>query len=322
MIDLLKFNLKLPVKHPDFLQSVLQMHEKENGSLFSQITIKSIQASIEDSFLSGVGGNRHKTEGVLKLVTNIVRTLDLVISDLIPILPEEFKVITMFTDEANTMIKEDIKTFYTNNKATISYRDMLTLLSFADKQKRELSKFGVDTSYITEFYTELLKQYSTTMQGLMKEWAGRIHQLDNKADVQIEEARGIITIGSTSWPDDLIDCVSGQIVLALQELGTSARNIVIKTIIEELPSFVSQQRRWLDSRLGINLSSSNESVYNLTKLMARGKCSIPPDRVAAYMNNMYRFVGLLRNKLNETLKAISSGKFAINKYIMYFFIYM
>ena len=87
----------------------------------------------------------------------------------------------------------------------MSYRDMLTLLSFADRQKFELTKFGVDTSYVTEFYSELLKQYSGTMTKLMREWIERIHSLDNTAEVEITDTRGAMTSGSTRWPDDLID---------------------------------------------------------------------------------------------------------------------
>jgi hypothetical protein len=65
-------------------------------------------------------------------------------------------------------LKDDVKTFYAANMANMPYVDMLTLLSFADSQKHELSKLGVDTRYITDFYQELLQQYTSTMESLMK----------------------------------------------------------------------------------------------------------------------------------------------------------
>ena len=81
------------------------------------------------------------------------------------------------------IIQNEVEVFYIQNKASMGYKDMLTLLSFADKQtygnlllivmmimavnlltyfmSLELHKQGVDTGYITNFYNELLKQYTS-----------------------------------------------------------------------------------------------------------------------------------------------------------------
>ena len=50
------------------------------------------------------------------------------------ILPLDFNVITMFTDKANMKIRDELKTFYALNKASMKYSDMRILLTFADQQ--------------------------------------------------------------------------------------------------------------------------------------------------------------------------------------------
>ena len=81
--------------------------------------------------------------------------------DLVPILPEDFNVITMYQMKANKKIKSDISTFYAANKANITNREVLTLLSFADSQKYYLTKFGVDTTVVDALNKDLFQHYST-----------------------------------------------------------------------------------------------------------------------------------------------------------------
>jgi hypothetical protein len=343
MVDLLRENLQLPVRDPMLLSAVLQLH----GSRYNEHSAHAVQASILQSFLDGVPANRHTTEGVIKLVNNIVKTMNLVIHDLVPQLPKDFQVITMFTEQAHNMIREDIKTFYASNKASMRYQDMLTLLSFADQQKYELSKFKVDTSYLNEFYFDLLKQYKNEMQRLMREWIGRILFRDETAEVEVGPS-GALTRGGSNWPIDLIDCLSDQIGLAVTQLRTNARDIVIKTILDEVPDFAVQQHRWLDAKLGIleedngvskggwfssgkaasmrksiiaeampdpaSLSAaqmipSGESSYLLTIRMTNdgGQGENLIERVSAYVNNMYRFISLLSDREALVLNEISTG---------------
>ena len=66
------------------------------------------------------------------------------------------------------------------------YRDLLTLLSFADSQMHTLAKFGVDTKVISDLNTDLLRQYISVSQQLMKTWMGRIHEADIKPDVEVK----------------------------------------------------------------------------------------------------------------------------------------
>lgn len=343
MVDLLRDNLQLPVRDPILLSAVLQLH----GSRYNEDSAQAVQTSILQSFLDGVPVNRHTTEGVIKLVNNIVKTMNLVIHDLVPQLPKDFQVITMFTEQAHTMIREDIKTFYSSNKASIRYQDMLTLLSFADQQKYELSKFKVDTSYLNEFYFDLLKQYKSEMQRLMREWIGRILSRDETAEVEVGPS-GAMTRGGSNWPIDLIDCLSDQIGLAVTQLRTNARDIVIKTILDEVPDFAVQQHRWLDTKLRIvevdnevskggwfssgrtggmrksiiteaipdpaSLSAaqmipSGESSYLLTAKMTNSgeQEENVIERVAAYVNNMYRFISLLTDREALVLSELSQG---------------
>ena len=85
----------------------------------------------------------------------------MVIKELLPIMPTDLQIINLFTDQATVMIQDEIQIFYIQNKDSLGYKDMLTLLSFADQQKYELSRYGVDINYINNFYVELLKQYTS-----------------------------------------------------------------------------------------------------------------------------------------------------------------
>jgi hypothetical protein len=51
-----------------------------------------------------------------------------------------------------------------------------------------LEKFGVDTKVIADLNTDLLRQYISVTQKLMKAWMGRIHE----ADVKLTEAIDIM----------------------------------------------------------------------------------------------------------------------------------
>jgi hypothetical protein len=66
-----------------------------------------------------------------------------------------------------------------------AHSDLLTLLSFADSQMQTLAKFGVDTKVISDLNTDLLRQYVSVSQQLMKTWMGRIHEADVKADAEV-----------------------------------------------------------------------------------------------------------------------------------------
>jgi hypothetical protein len=48
-----------------------------------------------------------------------------------------------------------------------------------------LAKFGVDTKVISDLNTDLLRQYISVSQQLMKTWMGRIHEADIKADAEV-----------------------------------------------------------------------------------------------------------------------------------------
>lgn len=48
-----------------------------------------------------------------------------------------------------------------------------------------LEKFGVDTKVISDLNTDLLRQYISVSQQLMKTWMGRIHEADIKPDVEV-----------------------------------------------------------------------------------------------------------------------------------------
>ena len=61
-------------------------------------------------------------------------------------------------------MRVEVKSFYSRNKATMKYRDMLTLLAYTDQQMFTLNRYGVDTDIVEEFHAVLLRQYSDTIQ--------------------------------------------------------------------------------------------------------------------------------------------------------------
>lgn len=65
------------------------------------------------------------------------------------------------------------------------FRDLLTLLSFSDSQLQTLAKFGVDTKVVSDLNTDLLRQYVSVSQQLMKTWMIRIHDADIKPDAEV-----------------------------------------------------------------------------------------------------------------------------------------
>ena len=63
-----------------------------------------MQSAIEASFHKDIDHDeKATTEGVLKLVTNIVNTLDLVINELIPQMPRGLQIIKTFTEAVHLM---------------------------------------------------------------------------------------------------------------------------------------------------------------------------------------------------------------------------
>jgi len=255
----LKQYMTLPIEQPDVLKVILYCITREN-KLFAPETILVVQQVISESFEepesnSHTGPNTDNTgpnagskskpsslAGVLKSVNRMVDTLNYVVGDLVPLLPPEFNVIRMFTERANIKIREDINTFYENNRNDIGNRDLLKLLSFADRQGHVLRKFGVDTSVVTQLSQDLLLQYRNTTQSLMKQWILRIAEADEKAQVFLINSNSSQDIYSnvvakgqiTHWPEDLMKCVSEQLLLIQKELEDETRDSVSLLILKLL----------------------------------------------------------------------------------------
>lgn len=213
----------------------------------------------------------------------MVQTLEQVVEDLVPLLPEDFNVITMYSAKANKKIKSDISTFYDANKANITNREVLTLLSFADSQKYHLSKFGVDTSVVDTLQGELLQHYSTMVVTLMRQWIGRICDADEKAELRLVKGIGL---GMTShWPEDLLSCVGEQLNLAANELKPSACEKVCTLVLDSLVLVITRQRAWL----GTNIKT------------------MPAERLCAYVNNLDRFANTLADRGDEVVARLAES---------------
>lgn len=213
----------------------------------------------------------------------MVETLEQVVEDLVPLLPEDFNVITMYSAKANKKIKSDISTFYAANKDNITNREVLTLLSFADSQKYHLSKFGVDTSVVDTLQADLLQHYSTMVTTLMRQWIGRICDADEKAELQL--AKGFNLGMTTHWPEDLLSCVGEQLNLAVNELKPSACERVCTLVLESLKVLTSRQKAWLGAKIK----------------------TLPPERLCAYVNNLDRFARHLSERGDEVVARLADS---------------
>eukprot|EP00602_Paraphysomonas_sp_CaronLab_P010362 CAMPEP_0185023544 /NCGR_PEP_ID=MMETSP1103-20130426/6202_1 /TAXON_ID=36769 /ORGANISM="Paraphysomonas bandaiensis, Strain Caron Lab Isolate" /LENGTH=1103 /DNA_ID=CAMNT_0027556179 /DNA_START=252 /DNA_END=3563 /DNA_ORIENTATION=- len=272
LLRMLRQKMSLPIEEPELLMAVIQCLTREN-MLFSPETVNTVNQVIEMSFEEGSDPYSESTiEGVLNSVNRMVETLDQVVEDLMPLLPDDFNVITMFQEKANRKIKTDIKTFYATNKDNMNNRDLLTLLSFADSQMHTLEKFGVDTKVISDLNSDLLRQYTSVTQRLMKTWMSRIHDIDTKPDSECHVQEGLGQC--THWPGDLMACVGEHLNLAVQELTIYASEKVICLMLDMLPDFIHLQHAWAET-------------------VGR---TCPPERMCAYVNNMLRFAFLLQER--------------------------
>ncbi len=184
------------------------------------------------------------------------------------------------------------------NRSDISNKDLLTLLSFADKQEHVLRRFGVDTTVITELSKDLSLQYCNTTQVLMKQWMHRIADADEKAEVLFAAATSTSTSLATTaadtlgvnmnvvargqithWPEDLMKCMGEQLRLIHSQLQDDARDSVSLLIIKLLPEFIKKHRSYLD-----HLVKNAETTPHCI------------EKLCAYVNNNRRFVELLRER--------------------------
>ena len=78
----------------------------------------------------------------------MISTMEQVVEDIMPLLPDSFNVLGMYQEHVNQKIKSDIKSFYLQNKSILTNREILTLLSFTDTQIHTLNSYGVDTTTV------------------------------------------------------------------------------------------------------------------------------------------------------------------------------
>ncbi len=115
----------------------------------------------------------------------------------------------------------------------------------------------------------------------MRQWIGRICDVDEKADIGVSKGLGM----TSPWPEDLISCVGEQLMLAINELKPSACEQVCILVIECLPFFTARQRNWLETTIK----------------------SLTPERICAYVNNFDRFCKLLEGRRAQVMSLTSGG---------------
>ena len=142
----------LPIDDPEMLVAVIWCLTRENMMLSPEM-VKTVNQVIDLSFDDAFDPElRNTTEGMLQSVTCMITTMEQVVEDIMPLLPETFNVLSMYQEKANFKIKNDIKAFYLANKNSLSSREILTLLAFTDTQIHTLKEFGVDTSKLLFLY--------------------------------------------------------------------------------------------------------------------------------------------------------------------------
>ena len=96
--------------------------DEENGS-----------KSRSDAGDDEVGGE--EVESLMKTVKGMVGCLYMVVDDLVPMLPPDFNVLSLFQKAVESRIQHKVGVFYSANKSSLSNEEILTLLSWVDSHK-------------------------------------------------------------------------------------------------------------------------------------------------------------------------------------------
>ena len=124
LLKSLKKHMLLPVQRPDLLMSVVQNLCYEH-MLHAPETVKMIENAIELSLRGG--GEEEETEKVdegtevealLGVAKGMVDTLHIVVDDLVPMLPSDFNVLSLFQKAAERRISQKVAIFYSKNKVS------------------------------------------------------------------------------------------------------------------------------------------------------------------------------------------------------------
>jgi hypothetical protein len=208
------------------------------------------------------------TESVLRSVKAMVKTLDQVVGVLVPLLPTDLNVVTMWQEAGQTRIQKDIERFYETNKDTLKGEDMLVLLSFADQQQTVLADFGINTKAIDTLANNMLKQYKHVVVREMRRWQANICKAETEAEEStVQDGEALEVSAATGlrsrWPEELMNSMWGMMDLTVTELRSAAKIQICVLLLEQLPLFIESMRRFYTEQMvaaGLMTSRTNSNV--------------------------------------------------------------
>lgn len=309
LLKSLKTHMTLPVQRPDLLMSVVQCLSNEH-MLHAPETVKEVENAIESCLggdlegqggveeqgetdsngrmwhnavnddLGGIGkGEKGREEGgeveqLLRTVKSMIDSLFIVVDDLVPMLPPDFNVLSLFQKAVEERINQKVGVFYRNHKDNLDVDELLNLLSWADNHKHVMGRFGIH-SLSQEFLameSDLFTKYSQQVSNLQLQWQKRIMENENSHVVSsIHDGSKI-----SSWPEDLIGCVGLQLQLAITRLQGDSIEKICCLCVGLLEDFQRQMAQKFEGDGGID--------------------ELSVERMCVFSNDCFRFADLLQDQ--------------------------
>ena len=213
--------------------------------------------------------------------------LNVLVEDLLPSFPADVGLLSMCLTHTARIVQSDVLEFFKTNKQHLLPIDVLTLLSFAQRQRQTLShvgRLGTDLPVLHELEQESLRQYLAIIDSHLRQNVARVHTADEKAAPK-EMTMGDLALTGlmTNWPLELLRSHGDQISLIARYLQPQTREVVWTAVLDTLPDFVARQKAWV------------------MKFAASASASTTPnalERFCAYINNHQMFAEALESKLD------------------------
>jgi hypothetical protein len=303
-------NLKLPLTSPARLKDLafcLQRMELINSPAVTTCIQKCMQSLLDPSIpfkidlgpelpidAAGKDASALRTSGLsksdqaLSTIRRCSYALGVIVDELIPSFPQDVGILSIYLQSAERIIRSDVFDFFSNNKHVFSPLDLLTVLSFAERQRVILSGLNCDLPVLHELESEVLKVYLNTTDLVLRQAITRIHTSDERAvphesfagaEESEESGPGL----STNWPHELMQIHGDHMTLVSRHLQPNTREKVWSIILETLVDMVSRQKTWISKVFSSSTTKVSSSMV---------------ERLCAHINNHMCFADLLEAKLD------------------------
>jgi len=208
--------------------------------------------------------------------------------DLLPAFPVDVGLLNMCLLHTTRIVRSDVFEFFNANKQALSLIDVLTILSFAERQRQTLShigRLGTDLPILQELEQEALRTYLAITDSNLRQVISRVHAADERAvpqEVSLGEEPpcGLLT----NWPSELLSSHGEQFASVSRYVQPKTREVVWTVILDSLPDFVLRQKAWISKISSGNTSATSHSLI---------------ERLCAHINNHQSFADELENKLDR-----------------------